>query len=93
MTNDNILRKFSFIILIMVIIISSCGRNNKSFSIINMTWKIVENLSINLPAGIKIMTGRNDELPINAWVAIIDPSDPDVDQDIIVSEDMSLIHI
>ncbi len=88
MTNDNILRKFSCIILIMVIIISSCGRNNKSFSIINMTWKIVENLSINLPAGIKIMTGRNDELPINAWVAIIDPSDPDVDLDIIVSEDL-----
>ena len=53
-----------------------------------MTWKIVENLSINLPAGIKIMTGRNDELPINAWVAIIDPSDPDVDLDIIVSEDL-----
>jgi exopolysaccharide biosynthesis protein len=33
------------------------------------------------------MTGRNDELPINAWVAIIDPKDPDVDLDVIVSED------
>ena len=42
MTHDNILRKFSFITLIVVIIISSCARNSKSFSIINMTWKIVE---------------------------------------------------
>ena len=34
------------------------------------------------------MTGRNDELPINAWAAIIDPTDPDVDLDVIVSEDL-----
>ena len=88
MTNDNILRKFSFVIFIIVIIISSCARDNKSFSIINMTWKIVENSTTNLPAGIKIMTGRNDELPINAWAAIIDPTDPDIDLDIIVSEDL-----
>ena len=33
------------------------------------------------------MKGRNDELPINAWVAIIDPTDPDVDLNVIVSDD------
>ena len=53
-----------------------------------MTWEIVESTTPNFPAGIKIMKGRNDELPINAWAAIIDPRDPDVDLNVIVSEDI-----
>ena len=53
-----------------------------------MTWEIVESNTPNFPAGIKIMKGRNDELPINAWAAIIDPRDPDVDLNVIVSEDL-----
>ena len=53
-----------------------------------MTWEIVESTTPNFPAGIKIMKGRNDELPINAWAAIIDPRDPDVDLNVIVSEDL-----
>ena len=53
-----------------------------------MTWEIVEPTTPNFPAGIKIMKGRNDELPINAWAAIIDPRDPDVDLNVIVSEDI-----
>jgi len=84
----NALRKFSFLILGTVIFLSSCVHNGKSFSKITMRWKTVEHAHPELPAGIKIMTGRNDELPINAWVAIIDPTDPDVDLDVIVSEDL-----
>ena len=53
-----------------------------------MTWEIVESTTPNFPAGIEIMKGRNDELPINAWAAIIDPRDPDVDLNVIVSEDL-----
>ena len=53
-----------------------------------MTWEIVEFTTPNFPAGIKIMKGRNDQLPINAWAAIIDPRDPDVDLNVIVSEDI-----
>ena len=53
-----------------------------------MTWEIVESTTPNFPAGIKIMKGRNGELPINAWAAIIDPRDPDVDLNVIVSEDI-----
>ena len=82
------MKKLSLIILILVIFISSCARNGKSFSIINMTWEIVESTTPNFPAGIKIMKGRNDELPINAWAAIIDPRDPNVDLNVIVSEDI-----
>ena len=82
------MKNLSLIILILVIFISSCARNGKSFSIINMTWEIVESTTPNFPAGIKIMKGRNDELPINAWAAIIDPRDPDVDLNVIVSEDL-----
>ena len=82
------MKNLSLIILILVIFISSCARNGKSFSIINMTWEIVESTTPNFPAGIKIMKGRNDELPINAWAAIIDPRDPDVDLNVIVSEDI-----
>ena len=53
-----------------------------------MTWEIVESTTPNFPAGIEIMKGRNDELPINAWAAIIDPRDPNVDLNVIVSEDI-----
>ena len=82
------MKNLSLIILVLVIFISSCARNGKSFSIINMTWEIIESTTPNFPAGIKIMKGRNDELPINAWAAIIDPRDPDVDLNVIVSEDL-----
>ena len=87
MNCTNTLKIFSFLILGTVIFLSSCARNGKSFSKITMRWQPVENANSELPPGIKIMTGRNDELPINAWVAIIDPKDPDVDLDVIVSED------
>ena len=84
----NTLKFFSFFILVTVIFLSSCARNGKSFSKITMRWTTVEHVLPDLPAGIKVMEGRNDELPINAWVAIIDPTDPDVDLDVIVSEDL-----
>ncbi|GIS72098.1 MAG: hypothetical protein CM1200mP10_16750 [Candidatus Neomarinimicrobiota bacterium] len=83
----NTLKIFSFLIFGTVIFLSSCERKGKSFSKITMRWHPVKHAHPELPAGIKIMTGRNDELPINAWVAIIDPKDPDVDLDVIVSED------
>ncbi|GIT74900.1 MAG: hypothetical protein Ct9H300mP29_8940 [Candidatus Neomarinimicrobiota bacterium] len=53
-----------------------------------MPGKLLKFPPFELPAGIKVMTGRNDELPINAWAAIIDPTDPDVNLDVIVSEDL-----
>ena len=84
----NTLKIFSFLILGAVIFLSSCARNGKSFSKITMRWQPVENANSELPPGIKIMTGRNDELPINAWAAIIDPTHPNVDLDVIVSEDL-----
>ena len=84
----NTLKIFSFLILGAVIFLSSCARNDKSFSKITMRWQPVENANSELPPGIKIMTGRNDELPINAWAAIIDPTHPNVDLDVIVSDDL-----
>ena len=84
----NALRKFLFLILGTVIFFSSCARNGKSFSKITMRWQTVEHITPELPTGIKIMVGRNDELPINAWAAIIDPADPDGDLAVMVSEDL-----
>ena len=84
----NNLKSYFFLILGTVIFLSSCTRNGKSFSKITMRWRPVEHTTPELPTGIKIMVGRNDELPINAWAAIIDPADPDVDLDVIVSEDL-----
>ncbi len=88
MNCTNALRNFSFLILCTVIFLSSCARNGKSFSIITMHWQIVEHTTPELPTGIIILSGRNDELPLNAWAAIIGPANPDVDLDVIVSEDL-----
>ena len=84
----NTLKIFSFLILGAVIFLSSCARNGKSFSKITMRWQPVENANSELPPGIKILTGCNDELPIYAWAAIIDPTHPNVDLDVIVSDDL-----
>ena len=84
----NALRKFLFLLFITIIFLSSCTDNGKSFSIITMRWKVIEPTATELPPCIKIIMGRNDELPINAWVAIIDPANPDVDLDVVVSEDL-----
>ncbi|MEE3195959.1 MAG: phosphodiester glycosidase family protein, partial [Candidatus Neomarinimicrobiota bacterium] len=67
------------------ILFPTCNNKEKSYSKIPIIWK---EINWNKYDGIKILEGRNNTLPINAWVAIINNNDPTIDIDVIVSDDL-----
>lgn len=72
-------------LILLFILFPTCNNNEKSYSKIPIIWK---EINWNKYDGIKILEGRNNTLPINAWVAIINNNDPTIDIDVIVSDDL-----
>jgi len=72
-------------LILLFILFPTCNNNEKSYSKIPIIWK---EINWNKYDGIKILKGRNNILPINAWVAIINNNDPTIDIDVIVSDDL-----
>ena len=73
------------IFLLFYFLLPSCNKNEKSFSHIPISWK---EIGWDKKDGIKILEGRNNTLPLNAWVAIINKDDPAINVDVIVSDDI-----
>ena len=48
----------------------------------------MEKFNWNQYNGIEILEGRNSLLPLNVWVAIIDNNDPNIDVNVVVSDDL-----
>ena len=72
-------------LILLFILFHTCNNKKKSYSKIPIIWK---EINWNKYDGIKILEGRNNTLPINAWVAIINNNDPTIDIDVIVSDDL-----
>ena len=72
-------------LILLFILFPTCNNNKKSYSKIPIIWK---EINWNKYDGIKILEGRNNTLPINAWVAIINNNDPTINIDVIVSDDL-----
>ena len=72
-------------LIFLFILFPTCNNKEKSYSKIPIIWK---EINWNKYDGIKILEGRNNTLPINAWVAIINNNDPTIDIDVIVSDDL-----
>ena len=72
-------------LILLFILFPTCNNNEKSYSKIPIIWK---EINWNKYDGIKILEGRNNTLPINAWVAIINNNDPTIDINVIVSDDL-----
>ena len=79
------INRFILKLILLFILFPTCNNKEKSYSKIPIIWK---EINWNKYDGIKILEGRNNTLPINAWVAIINNNDPTIDIDVIVSDDL-----
>ena len=72
-------------LILLFILFPTCNKEIKSYSNIPIVWK---EINWNKYDGIKVLEGRNNSLPINAWVAIVNNRDPNVKIDVIASDDL-----
>ena len=79
------INRFILKLILLFILFPTCNNKERSYSKIPIIWK---EINWNKYDGIKILEGRNNTLPINAWVAIINNNDPTIDIDVIVSDDL-----
>ena len=79
------INRFIIKLILLFILFPTCNNKERSYSKIPIIWK---EINWNKYDGIKILEGRNNTLPINAWVAIINNNDPTIDIDVIVSDDL-----
>ena len=54
-----------------------------------LTWAPVDSVNISLPSGIRVYAGRNAVIPLRAWYAEIDESDPDIETRVFLSADLA----
>jgi len=72
-------------LILLFILFPGCNNDSKSYSNIPIVWK---ELNWNQYDGIKVLEGRNSSLPINAWAAIVNNKDPNINIDVIASDDL-----
>ena len=72
--------------LILVFYFLSC-EEIRSFRLIPMEWQNISNSFSELPDGILIFSGRNKQLPLNAWYVEVNSNNNGISTDIIVSND------
>ena len=72
-------------LIVLFTLFFSCTNQNTSYSKIPIEWK---KFNWNQYNGIEILEGRNSLLPLNVWVAIIDNNDPNIDVNVVVSDDL-----
>lgn len=75
------------LLLSIMFIIFSCGEI-RSFRSIPMGWKNISNSFQDLPDGIKVFSGRNKQLPLNAWYVEVESNIDYLSTEIVVSNDI-----
>ncbi|MCH7763925.1 MAG: phosphodiester glycosidase family protein [Candidatus Marinimicrobia bacterium] len=81
MTKKKILHLIIFLFLLF-----SCGKI-QSYRSIPMGWKNITTEFENLPEGIRVFSGRNKQLPINAWYVEVDSKKTYLETGIVISSD------
>ncbi len=56
---------------------------------INLSWNSIDSLNSRLPESVRVYEGVNEEIPLKAWYAKIDPKDTDLKIDVVASDDSS----
>ena len=74
------------IIIFMIIFSLSC-EEIRSFRSIPMGWKNISSSFEDLPDGLRVFSGRNKQIPLNAWYVEVDSKNEHLSTDIIVSND------
>jgi len=74
------------IIIFMIIFGLSC-EEIRSFRSIPMGWKNISSSFEDLPDGLRVFSGQNKQIPLNAWYVEVDSKNEHLSTDIIVSND------
>lgn len=79
----NLHKSISIRLVILLIILQSCGKIVKVDKV-PMKWS---NFDLDLPEGIEIYEGTNDQIPLKAWVAKVDLSKENIVAKVLSSSD------
>jgi len=79
-------RFYHLTIIIFTLALFSCGEI-RSYRSIPMGWKNISHNFNELPGGIRVFSGRNKHIPINAWYVEIDSKNKHLSTEIVVSND------
>ncbi|HIN27045.1 MAG TPA: phosphodiester glycosidase family protein [Candidatus Marinimicrobia bacterium] len=74
-------------LLLIIVFYSFSCENIRSFRSIPMVWQNISNSFPELPDGIRIFSGRNRKLPLNAWYVEVDSKKAHLSTEIVVSND------
>ena len=74
-------------LLLIIVFYSFSCEEIRSFRSIPMNWQNISNAFTELPDGIRIFSGRNKQLPLNAWYVEVNSNNDGISTDIIVSND------
>ena len=80
-------RFFHLVLTISLYTFFSCGEI-RSFRSIPMGWKNISTNFQDLPDGIRVFSGRNKLLPLNAWYVEVDSKQAELSTEIVVSNDI-----
>ena len=72
-------------LLLIIVFYSFSCENIRSFRSIPMVWQNISNSFPELPDGIRIFSGRNRKLPLNAWYVEVDSKKAHLSTEIVVS--------
>ena len=74
-------------LLLIIVFYSFSCEEIRSFRSIPMNWQNISNAFTELPDGIRIFSGRNRKLPLNAWYVEVDSKKAHLSTEIVVSND------
>jgi len=80
------MKKIFSLLFIFLFLLFSCEKT-RSYPNISMSWKNISGEFENLADGIVVFSGRNKQIPINAWYVEIDSKKPFIETDIVISSD------
>ncbi len=72
---------------LLLVSLNGCSNNSDETGYIPMNWQPVDSINVNLPVGVKLFTGGNDTLPLQAWYVLVDEGRKEIHAEVIVSDD------
>jgi hypothetical protein len=66
---------------------ASCSIEIDTYPKIEMNWQPVDSINAELPSGIRLYAGENDDTPLRAWYVLIKEKKPEIYTKIVVSDD------
>lgn len=69
------------------LVFAACASRPVDDPVLQIAWRPVDSLNVNLPAAVRVYAGRSERMPLRAWYVRIVESDPAVETRVMVSDD------